>query len=83
MQRKKLRVQAHTLKSVVTLDQSGFSETVLAELKIALDQHELIKVRIRNDDRDMRKQISEQIVLQTQATLIQCIGQIGDLLSPQ
>lgn len=83
MQRKKLRVQAHTLKSVVTLDQSGFSETVLAELKIALDQHELIKVRIRNDDRDLRKQISEQIVLQTQATLIQCISQIGDLLSPQ
>ncbi len=75
-QRKKLRAQAHSLKPVVTIGQSGLTATVLAELEIALDHHQLIKVKIRNDDRDLRKQIGDQVADQTQATLIQRIGQI-------
>lgn len=75
-QRKKLRAQAHTLKPVVTIGQSGLTEAVIAELEIALDHHELIKVKIRSDDRDLRKQIGEQLCDQTKAELIQRIGQI-------
>lgn len=76
-QRKKLRAQAHGLKPVVTLGQSGLTEAVLAEIDIALEYHQLIKIKIRSDDRDLRKALSEQISEQTQAELIQRIGQIS------
>ena len=75
-QRKKLRAQAHSLKPVVTIGQSGLTNAVIAELEIALDHHQLIKVKIRSDDRELRKQIAEQMCEQTKAELIQRIGQI-------
>jgi RNA-binding protein len=49
---------------------------VLAETQIALDTHELIKVKIRAE-RDERNQISEKICITTGAALIQSIGQIA------
>lgn len=58
--KKKLRAQAHTLKPVVMIGQSGLTAAVLAELDQALNTHELIKVKIRAE-RDDRKPISEKI----------------------
>ena len=74
--KKKLRAQAHSLKPVIMIGQSGFTAAVLAEIELALDSHELIKVRIRAE-RDDRKQISEKICTDTGAELIQNIGQIA------
>lgn len=74
--KKKLRAQAHSLKPVIMIGQSGFTATVLAEIELALNSHELIKVRIRAE-RDDRKQISEKICADTGAELIQNIGQIA------
>ncbi|MEI6145561.1 MAG: ribosome assembly RNA-binding protein YhbY [Methylococcales bacterium] len=73
--KKKLRADAHTLKPVVTIGQSGLTAPVLAEIELALDHHELIKVKIRAE-RDSRKLISEQIHNETGAEIIQSIGQI-------
>ena len=73
--KKKLRAQAHTLKPVVTIGQSGLTAPVLAEIELALNCHELIKVKIRAE-RDSRKLISEQIQHDTGAEMIQSIGQI-------
>ncbi|MFZ2406499.1 MAG: ribosome assembly RNA-binding protein YhbY [Methylobacter sp.] len=74
--KKKLRAQAHSLKPVIMIGQSGLTAAVLAEVELALDSHELIKVRIRAE-RDDRKQISEKICAETGAELIQNIGQIA------
>ena len=74
--KKKLRAEAHTLKPVVMIGQSGFTTAVLAEIEQALDSHELIKVKIRAE-RDERKLISEKICTDTGAELIQTIGQIA------
>ncbi|MFZ2313734.1 MAG: ribosome assembly RNA-binding protein YhbY [Methylobacter sp.] len=74
--KKKLRAQAHSLKPVIMIGQSGFTAAVLAEIELALNSHELIKVRIRAE-RDDRKQISEKICTDTGAELIQNIGQIA------
>jgi RNA-binding protein len=74
--KKKLRAQAHSLKPVIMIGQSGFTAAVLAEIELALNSHELIKVRIRAE-RDDRKQISEKICADTGAELIQNIGQIA------
>jgi RNA-binding protein len=73
--KKKLRAQAHKLKPVIMIGQSGLTSGVLAEIELALDSHELIKIRIRAE-RENRKLISEKICVDTGATLIQSIGQI-------
>jgi RNA-binding protein len=74
--KKKLRAEAHTLKPVVMIGQSGFTDAVLAEIEQALNSHELIKVKIRAE-RDERKLISEKICTDAGAELIQTIGQIA------
>lgn len=73
--KKKLRAQAHNLKPVIMIGQSGLTAAVMAEIELALDSHELIKVRIRAERED-RKQISDKICMDTGAALIQTIGQI-------
>jgi RNA-binding protein len=74
--KKKLRAEAHTLKPVVMIGQSGLKASVLAEIVLALDSHELIKIKIRAE-REERKLISEKICTDTGAELIQTIGQIA------
>lgn len=74
--KKKLRSQAHALKPVVMIGQSGLTAAVLAEIEQALNVHELIKVKIRAE-RDDRKLITEKIRADTGAELIQSIGQIA------
>ena len=74
--KKKLRAEAHTLKPVVMIGQSGLTAAVLAELKQTFNSHELIKVKIRAE-RGERKVISEKICTETGAELIQTIGQIA------
>lgn len=74
--KKNFRAAAHTLKPVIMIGQSGLTAAVLAELELALNTHELIKVRIRAE-RDERKLISEKICIETGAELIQAIGQIA------
>lgn len=73
--KKQLKSEAHSLKPVVMVGQSGLTDAVLAEIEQALDYHELIKVKIRAE-RDERKLISEKICTHTGAELIQSIGQI-------
>jgi RNA-binding protein len=74
--KKKFRAAAHTLKPVIMIGQSGLTAAVLAEIELALNNHELIKVRIRAERED-RKLISEKICANTRAELIQNIGQIA------
>ncbi len=73
--KKKLKSQAHNLKPVVMIGQAGLTTSVLAEIELALDSHELIKIKIRAE-RDERQQIREQICNETHAELIQSIGQV-------
>ena len=74
--KKQLKAQAHTLNPVVMIGQAGLTAAVLAEIELALNSHELIKLRVRAERED-RKQITEKICLETKAELIQSIGQIA------
>ncbi len=58
------------------IGQSGLTEAVLSEIELALDNHELIKIKIQSDDRDLRSQISAEICSKTEAEFIQSIGKI-------
>ena len=75
-QKKNLRSQAHHLKPLVIVAEKGLSETVVAEIERALNDHELIKVKLRAD-RDMRKAWAQSIAEQCAAELVQTIGQVA------
>ncbi len=76
IEKKKLKAQAHALNPVVIVGNAGLTAGVLNEINLALDVHELIKVKIRAE-RDERKVISEQISSDTKAELVQSIGQVA------
>lgn len=76
IQKKKLKGQAHLLNPVVMIGQSGLTPNVMKEINLALDTHELIKVKIRAE-RDERNLIRTQICSETTAELIQSIGQVA------
>ena len=71
---KYLRSKCHDLKPVVMLGQKGLTEAVLNELDIALDHHELIKIKLSIDDRDARKQVIDEICRRCEAEEVQSIG---------
>ena len=52
-----LRSLCHDLKPVVMLGQKGLTNEVLHELDIALNHHELVKIKLSVDDREERKGI--------------------------
>ena len=69
-----LRGMCHDLKPVVMLGQKGLTEAVLSELDIALDHHELVKIKLSMEDRDARKQMIDEICRQCEAEEVQSIG---------
>lgn len=78
--RKKLRSIGHGLKPVVTIGDKGLSEGVAAELERALDDHELIKVKLPGGDPAARKVLAEELCKQHKAELVQSIGRIALIL---
>ncbi|MFA0084241.1 RNA-binding protein [Vibrio sp. 10N.286.49.C2] len=73
-QKQHLKGLAHALKPVVLLGANGLTEAVLAEIEIALDHHELIKVKVASEDRETKLLIVDAIVRETKAEKVQVIG---------
>lgn len=76
-ERKRLRQIGHALNPVVMLGDKGLSESVLEELGRALNDHELIKVKIVAEDRDERAAMIVEISEKTGAQVVQKIGKIA------
>ncbi|MEM1089974.1 MAG: YhbY family RNA-binding protein [Pseudomonadota bacterium] len=76
-----LRGLAHGLKPVVTVGNNGLTEGVLAELELALDTHELVKLKLRGD-RDQRSGWIDTVRDSTGAAVVQQIGQVCCLYRP-
>ncbi|MGF1764820.1 ribosome assembly RNA-binding protein YhbY [Aliivibrio kagoshimensis] len=75
-QKQYLKGLAHNLKPVVLMGSNGLTEAVLAEIEIALDHHELVKIRVASEDRDTKNLIIEAIVRETKAEKVQTIGKV-------
>ncbi len=73
---KQLRAIGHKLKPVVTIAGNGLSDTVLQEIERALQDHELIKVKLAVGDRDTRNTLAAELCAHTRAELVQSIGNI-------
>ncbi len=76
-----LRGVSHNLSPVVMVADKGLTENVMSEIEIALDKHELIKIKIRMD-RETRSQYIEQIIAQTDAEKVHAIGQTLTIFRP-
>lgn len=74
--KKQYRSIGHTLNPVVTIAGKGLTEAVLEEVNRALEDHELIKVKLAIVDRDLRKQVGEQLCQQSRAESVQEIGKV-------
>lgn len=73
-EKRALRARAHHLNPIVNIGAQGPSDAVVAELEVALDDHELVKLRVAADDREQRKQIIENLCRRTKAEFVQRIG---------
>lgn len=78
-QLKHLRGLCHDLKPVVMLGQKGLTDEVLNELDNALDHHELVKVKLASDDREIRQQLITMLCEKSNAVEVQSIGKTVSL----
>ena len=76
-EKKRFRSIGHKLKPVVTIAEKGLTDNVRKELERALNDHELIKVKISVGDRQIKNAIREELVGLLGA---ECIQQIGHVL---
>ena len=74
-----LRGLAHPLKPVLLMGGKGVTAGVLKELEQALDDHELIKVRLSGGDRAERASELAKLVDSSRAETVQTIGHVAVL----
>lgn len=73
---RQLRAIGHKLKPVVTVAGNGLSEGVINEIERALNQHELIKIKLSVGNRDTRTAVAEEICERSGAEIVQSIGNV-------
>jgi RNA-binding protein len=62
---------------IIWIGQKGLTDAVLKEIDQALNHHELVKIKIRNGDKDERSKIIEEICSQSASINIQTKGSIA------
>ena len=75
-QKKQLRTIGHKLNPVVIVSDRGMNEGIEEELQRALNDHELIKVKLAFDDPAARKEFAQELCQQINAELVQAIGKV-------
>lgn len=78
--KKSLRTLGHQLKPIITIAEKGVTDNIRQEIERALDDHELIKIKININDPAYRKQLAQDICQQHRATLVQSIGKVALVL---
>ena len=74
--RSALRAAAHPLRPVVLIGDQGLTDPVLKEIDLALNAHELIKIRAAGQDREERDEILARICEQLGCEPVHHLGKI-------
>lgn len=82
-QRRALKARAHELKPVVLLGAAGLTDAVLREIDRALAAHELVKIKVPDDDRAQRAHVFTTVAEKLSAAKVQSIGKTIVLFRPQ
>lgn len=80
--RRTLKKQAHHLKPIVMTGAAGLSDPVLSELDRALFDHELVKIKLANDDKAERRAEVDAACERLDAACVQQIGRTATLYRP-
>lgn len=78
-QKRYLRGLAHDLKPIILVGAKGISDNLVSELALALEHHELVKVKIAADDRETRDQWISELIEKSGAALVARIGHVAVL----
>jgi RNA-binding protein len=76
-QRKYLRSQAHHLDPVVMIGKNGLSQSVVDKIDASLNDHELIKIRFLDYNRDDVQEMCGKIAGKTSSEFCGKIGHVG------
>ena len=71
---RQLRALGHALDPVIAVGKSGITAGLVAETKILLERHELIKVRVMSEAPVDRREAATALADATDATLAQVLG---------
>ena len=82
-ERAHLKSRAHALEPVVQIGAAGVTDAVAAEVDRALTAHELIKVRIADDDRKRRVATGDELCARTGAAAVHRVGKVLILWRPR
>jgi RNA-binding protein len=77
-----LRGQAHDLRAMLQVGGKGITDALVAEVAAALEQHELIKVKVAAEDREVRDAMIGELADRAGAALVQRIGHTAVLYKP-
>jgi len=76
-QNQHLRSLAHHIKPVVTIGNAGLTTAVMDEIQIALNHHELIKIKIAGADKSTREQYIRDISTKLACHHVQSVGHVA------
>ena len=73
-QRRHLRSLGHHLEPVVQLGKQGLTESVTTAVDLALEEHELVKVRIGTECPEDRADVANQLAPAVRGEVAQLLG---------
>lgn len=77
-----LRGRAHALKALLQVGNNGVTDALAAEVDLALEHHELIKIKVSGEDRRDRDAMIADLLTRADASLVQRIGHTAVLYRP-
>lgn len=81
-QKKHFRTLGHKLNPLVTVAAKGLTENLQLEVDRALEDHELIKVKFMIADREVKRQLIQELCNVVEAQIIQEVGHIALIYRP-
>lgn len=77
-----LQILGHDLQSVIDVGAGGLTNSTLKAIERALDEHELVKVRVPFGDRRKRGSVLDELAPMSRAALVQRAGNTVLLYRP-
>ena len=76
-QKNYLRGIAHNIHPVVMIGNKGLTDAVMNEIEVALNQHELLKIKLPGNDKAEKVALLAQITSKSESEPVQLIGRVG------
>lgn len=81
-QKNYLRGVAHNLNPIVTIGGKGLTQAVMNEVELALNQHELLKIKLPSNSKAEKVALLAQITGQSNSEPVQIIGRVAVVYRP-